>query len=146
LHRSSDIEEWLKGQKGRKNREGLLFRLWGKTFHRSPLAALFGSLWNWNRNCVSLSFTAPTPGHLFQRLEKVNKLPIRKRTERPGVIGANKAPAVRNQAVHGFSNGRMIVSAGVNAIVFGKTGNVRDFWCIWGHTVGPDYTPNQGAI
>jgi hypothetical protein len=40
----------------------------------------------------------------------------------------------------------MMVSAGINAIVFGETGNVRDFWCIWGHTVAPDYTPNQGAI
>ena len=95
---------------------------------------------------VSLSFAAVAPWHLLQRFEKVDELPIRKRTADPGVIGANKASAVRDQAVHRLSDGRMMVSAGINAIVFSKTGNVADIWCICGHDLATNYTPNQDAI
>ena len=86
------------------------------------------------------------PGHLLQRFEKVDELPIRKGAEDPGVIGTNKASAIRDQAVHRLSNGRMKVSAGINAIVFSKTGNVGDIWCVWGHDLAANYTPNQDAI
>ena len=99
-----------------------------------------------NGESVSLSFTAVAPGHLLQRLKKVDELPIRKRTEDPSVIGANEASAIRDQAVHRLSNGRMTVSAGINAIVFSKTGNVAEIWCIWGHDLAANYTPNQVAI
>jgi hypothetical protein len=97
-----------------------------KLHSRRSCGSLCGALCGGNGECVSLSFSAPAPGHLLQRLEKVNELPIRKRTEVPGVIGANKASAIRNQAVHGFSDGRMKVSAGINAVVLGKTGSVPD--------------------
>ena len=95
---------------------------------------------------VSLGFTAVAPGHLLQRLKKVDEFPIGKGTEDPGVIGTNKASAVRDQAVHRLSDGRMMVSAGINAIVFSKTGNVADIWCVCGHDLAANYTPNQGAI
>jgi hypothetical protein len=39
-----------------------------------------------------LSFIAPTPGHLLQRLGKIDEFPIRERAEDPGVISANKTP------------------------------------------------------
>lgn len=61
-------------------------------------------------------------------------------------MGANEAAAIRDQAVHRLSDARMKVSAGIDAIVFSKAGNILDFWCIRSHTVVADYTPNQGAI
>jgi hypothetical protein len=146
LHKSDRIGYKLKAKQGAGIERACFSDFGGKPFTLPLWRLSFGNLWSWNRDCPSLSFAAPTPGHLFQRFEKINKFSIRKRTEGPSVIGANKAPAIRNQAVHRFSDGRMMVSAGINAIVFGETGNVRDFWCIWGHTVAPDYTPNQGAI
>jgi len=113
---------------------------------RAPGGSLFGALRSGNGECASLSFTPPTPGHLLQRFEIVDKLPIRKRTEGPGVMGANKAPAIRNQAVHRLADGGMKMSAGINAIIFSKTGNVADIRCICGHDFAANYTPNQGAI
>jgi len=107
---------------------------------------LFGSFRSRDGECVSLSFAAVAPGHLLQRLEKVDEFPIRKGPEGSSVIGANKASAIRDQAVHRLSNGRMKVSAGIDAIVFSKTGNVGDIWCIWGHDLAANYTPNQDAI
>ena len=83
-----------------------------KHLHSRALAAPFGSSRIGNGECASLSSTAPTPGHLLQRFEKVNKLPIRKRPEGPGVMGANKAPAIGDQAVHRLADTWMKVSAG----------------------------------
>jgi hypothetical protein len=40
----------------------------------------------------------------------------------------------------------MEMSAGVNAIVRGKAGNVGDLWYIQSHRVAANYTPNQDAI
>lgn len=108
--------------------------------------SLFGALRSGNGECARLSFTAPAPGHLLQRFQKIDKLPIRERTEGPGIMGANKAPAIRDQAVHRLPDTGMKVLAGINAIVVGKTGNVADLWCIWSHNVAANYTPNQGAI
>jgi hypothetical protein len=88
--------------------------------------ALFGGDRSGNGDTASLSFTAATPGHLLQRFQKVDKLPVRQRPKDPGVMGANKAPAIRDKAVHRLSDTRMKVSAGVNAIVFGKTGGIPD--------------------
>lgn len=111
-----------------------------------PGGFLFGaySSGNWKR--ALLKSAALTPGHIHQRFQKVDKLPIRKGTEGPGVTGTNKAPAIGDQAVHRLPDARMKVSAGINAIVFCKTRNVADVWCIWSHSVAANYTPNQGAI
>jgi hypothetical protein len=93
-----------------------------------------------------LRFAAPTPGLMLQRFEIVDKLPIRKRAEGSGLMSANKASAIGDQAVHRLPDARMKVSAGINTIVLGKTGNVADLSCIRRHNVAADYTPNQGAI
>jgi len=93
-----------------------------------------------------LGFMSPTPGQLLQRFEIVDKLPIRKRTESPGLMSADKAPAIGDQAVHRLPDARMMVFADVNAIVLGETRNVADLSCSRRHNVGADYTPNQGAI
>lgn len=61
-------------------------------------------------------------------------------------MSANKASAIGDQAVHRLPDARMKVSAGINAVVLGKTGNVADRWFIRRHNVAVDYTPNQGAI
>jgi hypothetical protein len=61
-------------------------------------------------------------------------------------MGANKAPAIRNKAVHRLADTRMKVSTGVNSIVRGKAGNVGDLWYIRSHRVAANYTPNQDAI
>ena len=97
---------------------------------RAPGGSLFGALRSGNGECASLSFTPPTPGHLLQRFEIVDKLPIRKRTESPGLMSADKAPAIGDQAVHRLADTWMKVSAGINAIVLSKTGNVADLWCV----------------
>ncbi len=61
-------------------------------------------------------------------------------------MSANKAPTIGNQAVHRLTDAWMKMPAGINAIVFGKTGNVSDLWCICSHNLAANYTPNQGAI
>jgi hypothetical protein len=102
---------------------------------------LFGALRGVTVGCASLSFIAPAPGHLLQRFEEVNQLPIRKGTVDPGVKGANKTPAIRDQAIHRLSDTWVKVSAGINTIVFGKTGSVSDLLCICDHRLsGKLYT------
>jgi hypothetical protein len=93
---------------------------------RRSSESLFGSFRSGNRESVSLSFTAPAPGHRLQRFQKVDKLAICKRSQDPAVIGSDKASAIRDQTVHRLADGRMKVSAGIDSIVFGKTGNVAD--------------------
>jgi hypothetical protein len=66
-----------------------------------------------------LSLIAPTPGHL--RNEKIDEFPIRKRAEDPGVMSANKTPAIRDKAIHRIANHEVGVSAEINAIVLGPT-------------------------
>jgi hypothetical protein len=61
-------------------------------------------------------------------------------------MGANKTSAIRHKAVHCLPDARMKVSAGVNAIILGKTGNVADLWYIRSHKAEANYTSNQGAI
>jgi hypothetical protein len=100
-----------------------------------PGGSLFGAFRSGDGESASLSFIPPAPGHLLERFEEVDKLPIRKRTEGPRVVGANKTPAIRDKAVHRLSDTRMKVSAGINAIVLGKTGNVLDLCGIWSHGV-----------
>jgi hypothetical protein len=89
--------------------------------------SLFGALCSRNGECACLRSTAPTPGHVLQRFEKVDKLSIRKRTEGPAFMSANEAPAIWDKAVHRRSDTRMKVSAGVDAIVLSKTGNILNF-------------------
>jgi hypothetical protein len=118
----------------------------GSIFIPRSGGSLFGALRSGNGECASLSSTAPTPGHLLQRFEKVDKLPIRKRTEGSGFMGANKAPAIWDKAVHRRSDSRMKVSAGVDAIILRKTGNILDLLCSGSHNLAANYTPNQDAI
>jgi hypothetical protein len=40
----------------------------------------------------------------------------------------------------------MEMSAGIKAVVRGKTGNERNLWYIRSHKVVANYTPNQDAI
>jgi hypothetical protein len=89
-------------------------------------AGLFGTHCGGTGGCIFLSPTAPAPGHRLQRFQKVDKLAIRKRPQDPAVIGSNKASAIRDQTVHCLADGWMKVSAGIDSIVFGKTGNVDD--------------------
>lgn len=77
-----------------------------------------------------MSLIAPTPGHLLQRLEKIDELPIRERAEDPGVISANKTPAIRNKAVHRIADIKVGMSATINAIVLGPTRYVMHVWYI----------------
>jgi len=93
-----------------------------------------------------LRSAAPTPGHLLQRFQKVDKFPVRQRPKDPGVMGANEAPAIRDKAVHRLSDCQMEMSAGIYSIIGGKAGNVRDLWYIRSHRVAANYTPNQDAI
>jgi hypothetical protein len=59
-----------------------------------------------------LSFISPTPAHLLQRFEKnLDEFPIRKRAERPGFIGSDKAPAIRERAVHRIVDTKVGMSA-----------------------------------
>jgi hypothetical protein len=111
------INRWGPARQNKKRGSISLPRFGGSLFgaHRSGIG-----------ECASLSFTAPTPGHFLQRFQKVDKLPVRKRPKDPGVIGANKAPAIWDKAVHRLSDTRMEVSAGINPVVLGKTGNVPD--------------------
>jgi len=111
-----------------------------------PNALLLSSQRSGNTQRASLSFAAPAPGHLLQRFQKVDKFLVRQRAKDPGVIGANKASAIRDKAVHRLADSQMEMSAGINAIVRRKAGNVGDLWYIRSHRVAANYTPNQDAI
>jgi hypothetical protein len=77
-----------------------------------------------------LSFIAPTPGHLLQRLEKINEFPIRQGAEDSAVISANKTSAIRDKAIHRIADHEVGVPAAINAIVFGPTRYVMHVWYI----------------
>lgn len=111
-----------------------------------PNASLLGAHRSGNVQRVLLSSAAPAPGHLLQRLKKVNKLAVRKRPEDPGVMGTDKTSAIRHKAVHRLADAWMKMPAGINAIIFSKTSNVSDLWYIRSHKPSRNYTSNQGAI
>ena len=75
-----------------------------------------------------MSPIAPTPGHLLQRFEKIDEFPIRKRAEDPGIISANKTPAIRDKALHRIADTKVGVPARKNAIVLGPTCYVIEHW------------------
>lgn len=77
---------------------------------------------------ASLSFIAPIPAHLLQRFEKIDEFPIRKRAEVPGFIGSDKAPAIRDKAVHRIADTKVGMSATINAIVLGPASHIKDHW------------------
>lgn len=68
---------------------------------------------------ASLSFIARTPGHSRERFQEINQLPVIERPKDPGVKGAYKAPASRDQAVHCALDSRMFMPAGIHAIIPG---------------------------
>ncbi|HKV95323.1 MAG TPA: hypothetical protein VJW20_22450 [Candidatus Angelobacter sp.] len=86
-----------------------------------------------NGENAPLGFVAPTPGHFRQRFKEVNQFPVIERPENPGVMSANKAPAIRNQTVHRFPDTAVPVPAGINAILCGKTSHIGHFWYIQSH-------------
>jgi hypothetical protein len=53
----------------------------------------------------------------LQRFQKINEFSIIKRAERPGIISANKTPAIRDKAIHRITDNMVGVPAGINAIV-----------------------------
>ena len=77
-----------------------------------------------------MSLIAPTPEHLLQRFEKNEEFSIRKRAEDPGVVGANKAPAIREKAIHRIAGNKVGMPAEINAIVLGPTSYVMHVWYI----------------
>jgi hypothetical protein len=64
----------------------------------------------------------------LQRFEKINELPIRKRAEGPGVIGANKTAAIRDKAIHCVTDIKVGMSARKNAIVLSPASYVMQVW------------------
>ena len=79
-----------------------------------------------NGERATLSFIAVTPGHRLQRLKEVDEFFLMKRPIAPGVERPNKAPAIRDKAVHGVANTWVGVPAGINAILLSKTSDVPD--------------------
>ena len=77
----------------------------------------------------------------MQRFEKINELPIRKRAEFPGIISANKTPAIRDKAIHRAADSKVGVPAGINAIVLGPASYVMHLWYIQSHTLEANYIP-----
>ena len=98
-----------------------------------------------NGERATLSFIAATPGHGLQCLKEVDELSLMKRAISPGIECPNKAPAIRDKAIHRVANTRMRVSAGINAIVLSKTSDVTDVWYIRSHTLEANYTPRLVA-
>lgn len=98
----------------------------GEYISRLPalLAAPYLALTERNGKRVTLSFIAATPGHGLQRLKEVDELSLMKRPIRPGIECPNKAPAIRDNAVHGIADTWMGVPAGINAILLSKTSDV----------------------
>src|SRR5579864_5813931 len=73
-------------------------------------------------------------GHLLQRFEKIDQFPMRERVEDPGVISANKAPAIPDKAIHRVTDNKVGMSAGINAIVLGPASHVIGHWTGAYHT------------
>jgi len=66
----------------------------------------------------------------LQRFEEIDEFPIRKRAEDPSVISANKAPAIRDKAIHRNADTKVGMPARNNAIVLGPTSHVMHVWYI----------------
>ena len=66
----------------------------------------------------------------MQRFEKINELPIRKRAEFPGIISADKTPAIRDKAIHRVADNKVGVPAKMNAIVLGPASRIMHVWYI----------------
>jgi hypothetical protein len=64
----------------------------------------------------------------LQRFQKINEFSIIKRAERPGIISANKTPAIRDKAIHRITDNMVGVPAGINAIVLGPASYVMHVW------------------
>jgi hypothetical protein len=90
-----------------------------------------------------LSLIAPTPGHLWQRFEKIDEFPIRERAEDPGLTSANKTPAIRDKAIHCIADNHVGMPAGINAVVLGPASHVMRVWYIHSQSREVNYTSNQ---
>ena len=89
-----------------------------------------------------MSLIARTPGHSLQRFQEVYELPVVERPEDPGVMCANKAAAIRHETAHRIADSRMIVAAGVDAVIPSTTRDVIPIW--YSHfQIGSHYTANQ---
>lgn len=91
---------------------------------RAPGGPLFSACRKRNVKRATLSFIAVTPGHGLKRLKEVDELSLMKRAICPGIERPNKAPAIRDKAVHGIADTWVRVFAGINAILLSKTSDV----------------------
>jgi hypothetical protein len=76
----------------------------------------------------------------LQRFEKIDEFPIRERAEDPGVMSANKTPAIRDKAIHRLAHHEVGMPAAINAIVLSPTSYVMHVWYIQSHTLEANYT------
>ncbi|HET9365786.1 MAG TPA: hypothetical protein VFP71_12320 [Candidatus Angelobacter sp.] len=58
-----------------------------------------------------LSFLRASPGHGWQRFNKVDKLGLIERPEDPGIMRADKAPTIGNKTVHSVADSGVLVPA-----------------------------------
>jgi hypothetical protein len=98
-------------------------RAHSQTPHASG-GSLVGAHRKRNGKLATLSFITATPGHGLKRLKEVDEFSLLKRPIRPGIERPNKAPAIRDKAVHGIADTWVRVPAGINAIRLGKTSDV----------------------
>lgn len=89
---------------------------------------------------ATLHFLRRTPGHALKGFNKVNELAVIERAGKPAVKRADKAAAVRNQAVHRIADCGMFMAAGVKAVVLSKAGEVVQVWYSRTHRER-NYTP-----
>ena len=78
--------------------------------------------------CASLGLAARTPGHERERFVEIDRLPIVEGPKDPGIKCAYKAPASRDKAFHSAADGRMFVSAEINAVIPSTARDVMDLW------------------
>ena len=70
-----------------------------------------------------------TPGYdALKGFNKIDELPVVERAANPAVTGADKAAAVRDQAVHRVADRGMFVPARVKAVVLSKACEIVQLW------------------
>ena len=89
-----------------------------------PGGSLLSACRKRNGERATLSFIAVTPGHRLQRFKEVDEFSLMKRPIRPGIERPNKAPAIRDKAVHRIADTLVGVPAGINAVLLSKTSDV----------------------
>lgn len=68
----------------------------------------------------------PAPWHFLERLKEIDKLSLVKGAEDPGFTGSNKTSAIGDKAIHRVRDACMLMPAGIDPVVPGKTSHVHD--------------------